>query len=136
MRRSCKIMLTFSAKPKFFRSAAIALLGGAAWFSAATLVTAQTQDQDQNSSQQNRPTDATIQYIVAAALQQDSSLHGQHVSAAVDKGIVTLNGTVQTEAQSHQAETDASNIAGVSGILNHLEVRNADNTASQNGLAA
>lgn len=131
-------MFTFSAKPRFCRSAAIALLAGAAWFSTATLAIAQNQnqDQDQSGSQQNRPSDSTIQYNVAAALQQDSELQGQPISAKVEHGIVTLTGTVQTEAQSRRAETDATNVPGVEGILNRLEVKNPSSPGSQKGLDA
>src|SRR6185503_18553679 len=130
-------MLTDSAtQPKFFRNAAIVLLAIAAWFSAATLATAQDQNQDQSSAQQSQRTDSDIQSDVAAALQQDTSLQGQRISAKADKGIVTLTGNVQTEAQSQQAETDAANVAGVSGILNQLKVQNAGSGSSSAGIAA
>ncbi|HET7102293.1 MAG TPA: BON domain-containing protein, partial [Terriglobia bacterium] len=130
-------MLTDSAtQPKFFRNAAIVLLAIAAWFSAATLATAQDQNQDQSSAQQSQRTDSGIQSDVAAALQQDTSLQGQRISAKSDKGVVTLTGNVQTEAQSQQAETDAANVAGVSGILNQLKVQNPGNASSSAGIAA
>jgi hypothetical protein len=130
-------MLTDSAtQPKFFRNAAIVLLAIAAWFSAATLATAQDQNQDQSSAQQSQRTDSGIQSDVAAALQQDTSLQGQRISAKSDKGVVTLTGNVQTEAQSQQAETDAANVAGVSGILNQLKVQNAGSGSSSAGIAA
>ncbi len=130
-------MLTDSVtQPRFFRSAAIVLLATAAWFSSATLATAQDQNQDQTSAQQSQRTDSTIQSDVAAALQQDSSLKGQHISAKADHGVVTLTGNVQTDAQSQQAETDAANVAGVSGILNQLKVQKAGNGSSSAGIAA
>jgi hypothetical protein len=130
-------MLTESAtQPRFLRSAAIVLLATAAWFSSATVAAAQDQPQDQNNSQQSQRTDSAIQGDVAAALQQDSSLKGQHISAKAANGVVTLTGSVQTEAQSQQAETDAANVAGVSGIMNQLKVQNSKSGSSSAGLAA
>lgn len=130
-------MLTDSAtQPKFFRSAAIVLLATAAWFSSATLAAAQDENQNSNSAQQAQRTDSAIQADVAAVFQQDSALKGQHISAAAANGVVTLTGSVQTEAQSQQAETDAANVAGVSGILNHLKIENPGSGSSSAGLAA
>jgi len=130
-------MLTDSAtQPRFFRNAAIVLLATAAWFSTATLATAQHQNRDQSSAQQSRRTDSDIQSDVAAALQQDTSLQGQRISAKADRGIVTLTGNVQTHAQSQQAETDAANVAGVSGILNQLKIQNAGSGSSSAGITA
>jgi hypothetical protein len=130
-------MLTDSVtQPRFFRNAAIVLLATAAWFSSTTLATAQDQNQDQSSAQQSQRTDSDIQSDVAAALQQDSSLQGQHISPKAANGVVTLTGNVQTDAQSQQAETDAANVAGVSGILNQLKVQNPGNASSSAGIAA
>lgn len=111
-------------KPKFFRGASVALLAVCAWFSISTLALAQQR------------TDSAIQSDVAAAFQQDSSLQGQHITATANKGVVTLTGTVQTQAQSQQAETDAANVTGVSGILNQLKVENAGGAAPNAGIAA
>ena len=134
-------MLTDSAtQPRFFRSASIVLLATAAWFSGATLATAQGQNQDQpqdqNSAQQAQRTDSAIEGDVSAAFQQDSALQGQHILPTAANGVVTLTGSVQTEAQSQQAETDAANVAGVSGILNHLKIENPSSTATSVGLVA
>jgi hypothetical protein len=130
-------MLTDSAtQPRLFRSAAIVLLATSAWFSSATLVAAQDQNQDSNSTQQAQRTDSAIQGDVAAAFQQDSALQGLHISATAANGVVTLTGSVQTEAQSQQAETDAANVAGVSGIMNQLKVQNPASGSSSAGLAA
>ena len=109
---------------KFFRKAAIVLLAGCTWFATAGLALAQQR------------TDSEIQSDVAAAFQRDSNLQGQHISATIDKGVATLTGTVQTAAQSQQAETDAANVTGVSGILNQLKVEKPDTAAPNAGLAA
>jgi len=80
--------------------------------------------------------DASVQSSVTAAIHQDSTLQGQQITATVDKGIVTLTGTVRTDAQRQQAETDVANVTGVSGILNHLSVTNPGSSAPAAGLAA
>ena len=113
---------SFENRPKFFRTAAIALLAGSAWFASASLALAQRAD-------------STIQSDVTAAIGQDSTLQGQQVTATADKGVVTLNGTVQTDAQRQVAETDAANVSGVSGIMNNIKVTNPG-TASSAGLDA
>jgi hypothetical protein len=110
-------------RPKFFRTAAIALLAGSAWFASTSLALAQRAD-------------SAIQSDVTSAIGQDSALQGQQVSATSDKGVVTLNGTVQTDAQRQQAETDAANVSGVSGIMNNLKVTNPGSAAPSAGLAA
>jgi hypothetical protein len=118
------MLIQTAIRPKFLRKAAVALLAGCAWFSASAASSAQ------------QSADATIQYNVMAAVQQDSSLQGQHISAAADKGVVTLTGTVQTQAESQKAETDAANVPGVSGILNHLKVENPSGAVPDAGLSA
>ena len=52
-------------------------------------------------------------------------LKNQPVTASVDRGVVTLSGTVETEQQRQQAETDAANVPGVSGIQNNITVTGA-----------
>ncbi|HUY82862.1 MAG TPA: BON domain-containing protein [Acidobacteriaceae bacterium] len=89
---------------------------------------------------QAQPSDATIQTNITSAIRGDSALQGQHITASVDNtGVVTLKGTVATEAQMQQASTDAANVAGVTGILNELKVTNpgaASNSQNSAGLAA
>jgi len=126
-------MLTpYGNRMKLFRAAAIALLAGCAWLTTTSLALAQ----DQGVSQQSLRDDASIQTDVSAAISHDSALQGQHITATSARGIVTLTGTVQTDAQRQQAETDAANVSGVTGILNHLTVTNPTTTAPAAGLAA
>lgn len=121
-------------RTKLFQAGAIGLIAGCAWLTTANAALAQ--DQNQSTSQQSQHTDAAIQSDVTAAFGQDSTLQGQQISATSAKGVVTLTGTVQTDAQRQQAETDAANVSGVSGILNHLKVSSPGTTAAQAGLAA
>jgi BON domain len=63
-----------------------------------------------------------LQASVSSAIAQDAMLKNQPITAAVANGIVTLSGTVETAQQRQQAETDAANVPGVSGIQNNLTV--------------
>jgi hypothetical protein len=111
--------------PNFFRTAAVALLTGCAWFTTAVAL----------AQNQGPRADSAIQSDVATAITQDSALQGQQISATSSKGVVTLAGTVQTAAQRQQAETDAANVSGVSGIMNNLKVTNPGAASPAAGLA-
>ncbi len=69
--------------------------------------------------------DGNLQAAVSDAITHDAMLKNQPITAAVAHGIVTLTGTVETEQQRQQAETDAANVAGVSGIANNITVAGA-----------
>jgi BON domain len=126
------MLTSYGKKMKLFRTAAVALLAGCAWITTASVALAQ----DQGVSQPSQHDDASIQSAVNAAVSGDPALQGQHISATAAKGVVTLTGTVQTRAQYQQAESDAANVSGVTGILNHLTVTNPTKTTPQAGLAA
>jgi hypothetical protein len=103
---------------KVLRVGSAGLLAGCMLLCAAPGLWAQDSSQQAVSQQGSDP----VQSAVAGALAQDSSLQGQAITATVAQGIVTLTGTVQTDAQRQQAETVAANVSGVSGILNHITV--------------
>lgn len=69
--------------------------------------------------------DGSLQAAVSDAIAHDAMLKNQPITTAVDHGVVTLTGTVETEQQRQQAETDAANVAGVSGIANDITVTGA-----------
>lgn len=71
---------------------------------------------------QNFAADTNMQAAVSSALLQDALLKNQPITASVASGVVTLSGTVETEQQRQQAETDAANVPGVSGIANNITV--------------
>lgn len=122
-------MLTLcGTRTKLFRTAAVGLLAGCAWLSTGIAIA-----QDQN---QGPRSDAALQSAVSSALGQDSALQGQQVTATAANGVVTLNGAVQTTAQRQQAETDAANVSGVSGIMNNIKVTNPDAAGTSAGLTA
>lgn len=63
-----------------------------------------------------------LQSAVNSALANDAALHGQHVTATVQNGEVTLSGTVQTAQQRQEAETAVANVPGVVGIADNIQV--------------
>jgi hypothetical protein len=115
---------TGSPKKRAQFAAFASLLVGIALFSASFPARALAQSDD-----------SAIQADVSSALHQDSALQGQQISAKVEKGVVTLSGSVTTDAQMQAAETDASNVSGVTGIFNNLKVANPG-TSPAPGLAA
>ncbi len=120
-------MSTYRNDSKLFRTALLGLLAGCLWLSAGTAALAQEAPDNtagsQTSAQVGR-TDSAIQSEVSNALAHDSTLQGQHITCAAADGIVNLSGTVQTNAQFQRAETVASNVPGVSGIVNNIKVAN------------
>lgn len=114
-------------RTNLLRTAGVVLLAGSAWFTTSTVALAQTQGP--------RP-DSAVQQDVMSAFSQDSSLQSQSITATASKGVVTLTGSVQTEAQRQAAETDASNVTGVSGIVDHITVSNPNSSTSSAGLDA
>ncbi len=122
-----------SDKNKIFRTAFLGLLAGCLWFSTETPSLAQDNSSSaQPAAQQKARTDADIQSDVGYALTHDSTLKGQQITSTAANGIVTLSGTVQTNAQFQQAETVAGNVPGVSGIVNHIKVANPNSPEPAN----
>jgi hyperosmotically inducible periplasmic protein len=68
-----------------------------------------------------KPTDKTIDDQVEARIKNDASLKKHTIMVTVDDGVVTLTGTVPTEAESAKAARLA-NVAGVTRVNNNLIV--------------
>jgi len=68
-----------------------------------------------------KPTDKTIDDQVEARIKNDASLKKHTIVVTVDDGVVTLTGTVPTEAESAKAARIA-NVAGVTRVNNNLIV--------------
>jgi hypothetical protein len=116
-------MSTNRDKKTFFLAGFVALLAACLWFSAGTAALAQDNTAGpQPPASPAARSDADIQSDVGYALTHDSTLQGQQIGCTTAKGIVTLSGTVQTDAQRQQAETVAANAPGVSGIVNNINV--------------
>jgi len=100
---------------------AMTILATCLWF---LPVTAAAQNQARN-------TDSDLQAAVATAISHDALLKNQPITVEIANGVVTLGGTTETEQQRQQAETDAANVQGVSGIQNNITV-----TGTQSSQAA
>lgn len=74
--------------------------------------------------------DATIKSRVEAKLKSADSLKNDHIVVSVDKGVVTLTGTVHSEAQSLRAKQLAK-VSGVTDVDNKLEVESATEAKSK-----
>ena len=71
------------------------------------------------------PDDAALSQNVNGQLASDSSLTGQPVQASVEDRIVTLNGSVENDAQKTIAARDAAGVQGVKEVRNNIAVEQA-----------
>ena len=67
--------------------------------------------------------DASLNTQVQARLFADQNLNGQSIQTSVANGIVTLNGTVTSDAARTLASGDAARIAGVRTVVDNLVVQ-------------
>src|SRR5207249_2124419 len=65
--------------------------------------------------------DKTLTIRIETALKRDTALNDQHVDVDVNKGVVTLTGSVRTVGRKAQAGRDA-NIAGVTRVDNEIRI--------------
>ena len=68
-------------------------------------------------------TDAEIAQAVRHALEWDVFVPHEHISSTVAEGWVTLEGTVERWSQLADAERAVRNLAGVTGVLNLIDVK-------------
>ena len=68
--------------------------------------------------------DSTIQSRVETRLKNDASLKGDHIVVSVDKGVVTLSGTVHSDAQKDRAK-ELAKVSGVTDVDSKLDVESA-----------
>jgi len=69
--------------------------------------------------------DATLNTQVQSKLFSDQALRGESIQTAVAGGVVTLTGTVSSDAARSSAGTDAGQVAGVKTVVNNLTVQSA-----------
>jgi hypothetical protein len=67
--------------------------------------------------------DASLNTQVQQSLSADPNLSGQPIQASVANGVVTLNGTVTSDAARTLASGDAARIAGVRTVVDNLVVQ-------------
>jgi len=69
--------------------------------------------------------DATLTTTIQGKLASDGALSGEPILASVEKGVVTLNGTVSSEAARSLAASDASQAPGIRTVVNNLTLKSA-----------
>lgn len=68
-------------------------------------------------------TDSQLQLDVMDELEWEPGLHHEQIGVSVDKGVVTLSGTVRSYAEKLLAENTARRVKGVRAIAEQLNVR-------------
>jgi len=68
------------------------------------------------------PADAEISFNVTSELSWSPSVDAIRIHVAVDQGVVTLSGIVDSYWQKHRAEEIAANTSGVTSVRNELTV--------------
>ncbi|RMF87101.1 MAG: BON domain-containing protein [Nitrospinota bacterium] len=66
--------------------------------------------------------DAVITTKVKVLLIEDKVVKARSIDVDTRKGIVSLNGAVETQAEKERAEAIARSVKGVKGVENHLKV--------------
>lgn len=67
--------------------------------------------------------DASLQAAVQSRLSGDSALSTESIQASVEKGVVTLNGNVSSEAARSLAAADVAQVNGIKTVVNNLSVQ-------------
>lgn len=73
--------------------------------------------------------DKVLHTKVWAALTDDKTADSSEINLEVYKGVVQLNGFVDSEKEKAQAETVAKGVEGVKGVKNNLAIKQATHTA-------
>jgi len=76
-------------------------------------------------------TDAQVQQDVMAELKWEPLLHAAEVGVSAKDGVVTLTGTVDTYAKKSEAEEAVKRVAGVTAVVEKIEVKYPGNWAKK-----
>lgn len=68
-------------------------------------------------------TDSQLQHDVEDELEWEPAVQAEHIGVAVEKGVVTLSGFVETYPQKLAAEAATRRVMGVRGLAEELKVR-------------
>ena len=68
-----------------------------------------------------KPSDSSVDTRISQRLKAEPSLKGHNIHVSVDKGVVTLTGTVTTEAERTKA-AELANVTGVTRVDNKIAV--------------
>jgi hyperosmotically inducible periplasmic protein len=69
------------------------------------------------------PTDGAINDNVRIRLSADAEVKGGALKVAVDKGVVTITGAVETQRQKDKATKLAKKVKGVKQVVNNITVK-------------
>src|SRR3954462_4743508 len=75
--------------------------------------------------------DAQLSGEVQNKITSDGSLQGKQIAVQSSNGVVTLSGTVASDAERSAASNDAAQVEGVRQVLNNLTVAQAQQPAQQ-----
>jgi osmotically-inducible protein OsmY len=67
--------------------------------------------------------DSAITTKVKAELLKDSGTKSTHIHVITKDGVVSLSGTVSSDAEKQKAEEDAKGVSGVRSVANGLKVK-------------
>jgi hypothetical protein len=98
---------------------ALGLTGAATLTAAPTLYAQQTRS------------DSAITGDVAKALTSYPDISGEHITATVSGGIVTLSGTASSETAKNQAQVVVATVDGVRSVINNVSVSGGGQAAAQ-----
>src|SRR6266516_3597328 len=69
-----------------------------------------------------KPDDSNISSEIQDKFSQDSGLGTKQLAVKADGGVVTLSGTVDSDAQREAAGRQAATVSGVKTVINNLQV--------------
>jgi len=77
-------------------------------------------------------TDAQVASEIQGKLNSDQSVHNKQIAVLAANGVVTLSGSVSSEAERSAVAGDAASVSGVRTVVNNLTVRAVDLATAQN----
>jgi hypothetical protein len=105
-------------RPKLICNSMVILITAAAFFSAAC-----------NKSQTR--TNAQVASDIQSKLNADQSVRNKQIAVLAASGVVTLSGTVASDAERSAVANDAASVNGVRTVVNNLTVQPGDASAAQ-----
>src|SRR5579885_3077593 len=109
-KRAFRLSPTAAARLSFVLG--LGLTGAAMWAAAPALY----------AQQASARTDPAIQSDVVKTLGTYPDISGEHITATVKDGIVTLSGTASSETAKDQAQVVAATVDGVRSVVNNITV--------------
>lgn len=77
-------------------------------------------------------TDTQVASDIQSKLNADQAVHNKQVAVLAANGVVTLSGSVGSEAERSAVASDAATVNGVRTVVNNLDVQPVDASAAQN----